>query len=259
MTALATTQRQFMNWLLSHQDDLAALIDKNGKLARHEKMTIYAEAYQLRLIEALQDSFPALHTLLGDDRFDGLARDYILQYPSQHFSIRYFGRRLAEFLHGNDRDPQSDLLSEMAGFEWALRHAFDAADEKSVNPDILQQIQPTQWPVLRFRLQPSLQLLDLQWNVPVLWQAIEDGADAIAPEQHEFPIRWVIWRHELITHYRSLEVDEAWTLEAAIEGNTFGGICEGICEWLEPEHAAPRAAGFLARWIEEGMLCALET
>ena len=252
---LASTQRQFMNWLLQDQDDLASLIEKNGQISRRSRMEIYSEAYRLRLLEALQDSFPTLHTLLGDSRFAALGNGYISRHPSQHFSIRYFGHRLAEFLSADNDDPNADLLAEIAGFEWALRAAFDAADDLPITLEVLQELPFEQWPSLQFSFHPSLQLLDLRWNTPSLWQAVEDNTAPVGAEKYDFPSRWAIWRHEQLTHYRSLDIDEGWALDKAITHGCFGEICEGICEWVDPQHAATRVAGFLARWINEGMVC----
>ncbi len=34
-------------------------------------------------------------------------------------------------------------------------------------------------------------------------------------QRAEFPQRWLLWRREFKTHWRSLEVHEAWALEQA--------------------------------------------
>jgi hypothetical protein len=192
MTTLATTQRQFMNWLLQQQDDLVTLIEKSGKLDRRAKMDIYAEAYRLRLLEALQDSYPALHTLLGDARFAAIANDYISAHPSEHFSIRYFGHRLASFLSRCNHCPQPGLLTEMASFEWALRDAFDAADSSTLDVSALHQLAADHWPTQQFLFHPSTRWVDLEWNVATLWQAIEDDAEPVTAQKNDFAIRWLI-------------------------------------------------------------------
>ena len=258
MNALNELQQDFMGWLLHEQPDLANKIEETGKVPRQVRMDIYANAYRLRLLESLQDSFPALHTLLGDDRFEALGFDYIAHQPSHHFSIRYFGHRLADFLTDNTRYPDNALLAEMACFEWAIRDAFDAKDQTPLTFDALTQFPPELWADLAFELHPSTRRIDLSWDVPKLWQAIEEEQPPVEPEKNEYPIGWLIWRHELITHYRSLDVDEAWAIDAALDGASFTMICEGLCEWIDEINAAERAAGFLATWVNEGLVVAVK-
>lgn len=258
MNALNELQNDFMGWLLRQQPELAAQIEETEKVPRQVRMDIYANAYRLRLLESLQDSFPALHTLLGDERFEALGFDYIAHQPSHHFSIRYFGHRLGDFLTGNSNYPQNTLLAEMARFEWAIRDAFDAGDQTPLTFDALTRLPPEKWADLTFTLHPSTRRINLSWDVPKLWQAIEEEQPPVEPEKNEYPIGWLIWRHELITHYRSLDVDEAWAIDAALDGASFTMICEGLCEWIDEMNAAERAAGFLAKWVNEGLVVAAQ-
>ncbi len=254
MNSLNNMQQDFMGWLLQQQPDIESDIEETTRVSKKTRLDIYAQAYRLRLLEALQDSFPALHTLLGDERFEALAFDYIATHPSHHFSIRYFGHELASFLSSSDNYTDNTLLSEMAEFEWAIRNAFDAADQQPASIETLINIPPEQWATLTFRFHPSTQRIDLQWDAPKLWQAIEEDSSPIQPTQNNYPIPWLIWRHGLTTHYRSLDVDEAWAIDAALHQAGFAAICEGLCEWIDEMYAAERAAGFMARWIREGLI-----
>ncbi len=101
---------------------------------------------------------------------------------------------------------------------------------------------------------PSVSRIDLEWNTPQLWAAIDEGADPIAPEKLEHPYAWLLWRKELLNYYRSLDIDEAYSLDSAIQGGDFSNLCEGVCEWIDEEHAPARVAGFLAGWINEDLL-----
>ena len=258
MTPLYTLQHQMMDCLLHGQRDVESRISTPPRSSRAERLDIYADGYRLRLIEALQDSFPALHTLLGDERFEALANRYISATPSRHFSIRWFGDRLADFIADDGDEPHTALLAEMARFEWALRHAFDAEDIAPLPLDAMQSIPPDRWPALRFGFHPSLRRLDLEWNAPELWQAAEQEAEPLPPRRDDCPVGWIVWRQGLVTHYRSLEVDEAWALDQAMAGSAFAAICEGLCEWIDPVHAPGRIAAFLARWIGEGMVTSAE-
>lgn len=254
MSHLQTLQKDFMNWLLTRQPAIKHQVTGTEKVNIETRLSIYGEAYRLRLLEALQDSYPALHTLLGDERFEMLAFDYIDQHPSHHFSIRYFGHQLNSFLNRHADYQDQPFLAEMALFEWTLRDAFDAGNHTRLSAADLAGIPPEQWATLVFDLHPSVQRINLFWDVPKLWQAIEQEAPPIQPSDNKYPIAWLIWRKNLTTYFRSLDVDEAWAIDAAIDHQTFENLCNGLCEWMDEQHAPERAAGFLGRWVQEGIL-----
>ena len=173
-------------------------------------------------------------------------------YPSEHFSLRFLGSKLEQFFNENYSD--LSFYAEMARFEWALRKAFDAKDEEVIGLERLQEIAIENWGNLQFTFHESVSRINLEWNTPQLWSAIETQSDPIPPEKLEHAYSWLIWRQELVNHYRSLDVDEAWALDSALVGVTFEDLCEGICEWIDAEHAPARIAGFLRNWIDEGLL-----
>jgi len=57
--------------------------------------------------------------------------------------------------------------------------------------------------------------------------------------------------------YKLLDIDEAYSLDAALKGENFSSLCEGVCEWVDEDHAPARVAGFLAQWIEDEILIEL--
>lgn len=257
MSDLKRLQEEFLKYLQEGDHAIEEAVVGTEKVGVETRLGIYSNAYRYRLLEAMQETFPALHTLLGDDRFESMGFHYIDQCPSTHFSIRYFGDGLAAFLLTDKHYSQQPILAEMAAFEWTLREAFDGGNAERTKPEDLAVIAFEHWAALRFSFHPTVRRLDLSWNVPQLWQAIEDGADPQVPDQYDYPIGWLVWRHSLRTYYRSMDVDEAWAVDMVMEGGSFGDLCEGLCEWIDEENAAPRAAGFLSAWIKEGLIAGI--
>lgn len=228
---------------------------KSGHDARWD---IYRNAYRLRLTEALQDNYPVLQRLLGDDAFQSLAFSYIEQHPSRHPSIRWFGDQLAGFLMRNPELMPHPVLQDLVQMEWALRSAFDAADSRPLTIDIMAALNQADWPEMRFTLHPSACLLNLEWEVEALWRALsqDENADTVAPPQR--PHSLLVWRNVLETHWRSLDSHEASLLDAVANGHTFGECCLLAASLVGEEQAAALAAGFLRRWIEDGLLLWVE-
>ncbi len=254
MNALRELQHEFQRYVLRNSQGMEHQVLATARVDAATRLKIYANAYRLRLIEVLQSDFEGLHTLLGDEEFDKLARTYIDRHPSSHPSVRWFGAHMAEFLHQAAPYDAYPIFEEMARFEWALTSAFDAADSIPVDTDAVTQIPVEAWPDMRPVLHDSAQRLNLQWNTVEIWQAIEADETPAQPRMLDSPVGWVIWRQGLRPHFHSLEVDEAWAIEALIDGQTFGQICEGLCEWIDAQHVGNRAATLLKGWVIEGMV-----
>jgi hypothetical protein len=259
VTSLAELQQKFQAYVLYHDPRIENEVAGTVRIGASTRLEIYANAYRLRLIEVLENNFEALHTLLGDDAFNELGHEYINQYPSGHPNIRWFGNNLSRLLRKNSPYNAYPVLAEMAAFEWALRCAFDAGDTNPVTVEGVAAVPPEAWPEMRPIPQPSVQRLNLEWNTVDLWKAIDEKEAPTDPKKLELPVGWAVWRRGLRPHFQSLEVDEAWAIDAALEGKTFGAICEGLCEWVDAKHVGMRAATLLKGWVSAGMIARLET
>ncbi|MCW8931458.1 MAG: DNA-binding domain-containing protein [Gammaproteobacteria bacterium] len=251
---LKSLQQEMLSWLQEAKPQIKQSVTGTEKVSADTRLDIYFNAYRFRLIEALQETFPALHTLLGDEDFFNLGMEYLTANPSKHFSLRFFGHQMSSFLNTSEHFKDQPVLSEMAHFEWLLRDAFDAKNSEILNIEALQQIDPQSWPELKFVFHPTVHRVDLSFNTPQLWQAIDQEEPPIDIVKNEYPIAWCLWRKDLRTLYRSMDVDEAWAMDAMLSGHNFTDICSGVCEWVDEQHAAVRVAGFIQNWINEGMI-----
>jgi len=258
MSTLQDLQADFQSFLLHRREDIRAQVIGTDKVSAEQRLAIYYDAYRLRLLEALDSNYPVLHGWIGDDKFEELGLAYLTAHPSTHFSIRYFGHELARFLAADKTYCDRLFLSEMAQFEWAMTEAFDAPDSTLVRLEDVAAMAPEAWPGLRFQMQDSVRRLNLEWNMPVVWKAIDAEQVPEEPQRNEYPKSWLLWRQDLKTYFRSLSVDEAWALDAARVGSTFAMICEGLCEWTDAQYVAGHAAGLLKQWISDGLIQSIE-
>ena len=258
MGALQKLESDFQDCMLRNNLDMQGQVVSTPRADAAERVRVYVEAYRLRLLEVLQDNYTGLHGLLGDEQFDQMGRAYIDAHPSTHPSVRWFSRRLESFLRRTEPYTEHPYLAEMAAFEWAQGLTFDATDDPVAGLDLMANVAPESWAGLRFTLHAAVQRVPLRWNVPQVWQALEAG-ETPELEQSEAPVHWLLWRADLLTHWRSLDEDETWALEAVVDGKNFGELCEGLCHWHDPSAVAMQAAGFLKRWLADGLLTAVCT
>lgn len=251
---LEKIQFLFLNNILQPEsDNNITFINADKQLSASDRMGIYAVGYQLNLIEALMENYPALHTLLGDEDFENLAREYISTHPSNHFSLRYLGDKMVDFTKHHAVYKDIEFIPEMANFEWELRQAFDSSNVTPLSRNELSHISATDWPDLHFKLLPSFTLFTLNWNTPFLWKAIIQDQPPRPPEKLENSQQWIIWRPKLETHFRSVENLEAIILAQFSENKSFSDVCE-LADLEIGEGSEKKVIDYLNRWIDEGLL-----
>jgi hypothetical protein len=253
--SLGDLQRAFQDYLLAVGDGFAGSVRDTRKADRATLLGVYRDAYVLRLSEVLTNDFPGLMAMAGPADFDHMARAYVAAHPSRRPSVRWFGCHLADFLHSTPPYSSTPAAAEMARFEWTLGKAFDATDAEPVTAATLMALPAQAWETLAFAPLPSLRGLTLAFDVPQAWQRrdkIEPGSLEVT--KAAVPVRWVIWRPERTTHFRSMESDEAALLEAMIKGQIFPDMCATLAHHGGEEQAPARAASLLRGWVEAGMI-----
>ncbi|QRN03831.1 DUF2063 domain-containing protein [Legionella sp. MW5194] len=253
MTSLSAIQRQVQAYLLAQESDftcpaLQDVIVSTPTVSANTRARIYKEAYQLRLLDALSNNFPCLKRYLGEDAFARVGSEYSAKYPSSNRSIRWFGHQFAAFLGAHLHDDYG-MVAELAEFEWAMALAFDAEDATAVPLDEMALIPPEHWEKLRFKTHPSLQTLALSWNVPALWEALnrEEAPPAASKNDRQY---WLLWRQAYNNRFYRMMPDEAWAMSALQQGQAFGEICLGLCQWHNEDEVGLRAANLLQKWVQ---------
>lgn len=225
-----------------------------------ERLDIYAMAYRLRLFDVFGGDFEAVHTLIGDDAFGLLCREYLNAHPPSHYSIRWAGQHFPAFVAA--REPERSLITEMAAFEWALGLALDSRDITPLSVETLQGLAPDEWPQLTLAAHPSLQRFMFHCDTPAIWKVIDNDEPPRAPIETDTPTPWIVWRQPTAgapeVHYRSLEPLEDLALgailAAGVDGLNFGRLGELLTPQVGAEQAPEVAIHLLVQWLAAGLL-----
>src|SRR5688500_13475425 len=133
-------------------------LTESATLSAAERLEIYNTGYFGRLVECLTDDYSALAHLLGEERFDALARAYIDAFPSRSPSLNAYGARMAEFC-GTLSEPWAPIAVDLARLEWALVEVIHAPSSPSLTTGALAAIPSTRWQTARLIPSPTLRLL----------------------------------------------------------------------------------------------------
>jgi hypothetical protein len=254
VTQLRQLQRDLQHDLLGERSAIADAIVDAPPLPVSARLDIYRRAYRVRLIEALDDTYPILHAVLGDEVFSALGEEFVAAQPSVHRSIRWYGGELPDFLGRSPPYAEQPILAELALLEWTLAEVFDAADAEPKSRAVLSAVDASAWSELRFEFHPSLRRLRLQWNTAAVWQAMSRDEAPPDPLRAEHAVPWLLWRQNLQNYFRSMTAEEALALDSALRGDSFGEICEVLAERLPEDEIPLRAASLLGTWADSGII-----
>lgn len=251
---LADMERLFQAGLLGRSREILGHVRGNERETAEAMFAIYQHAYWARLAESLGVDFPGLKALAGDAAFDRLARAYVARYPSEHPSIRWAGRRLSEFLAAEAPWRDDPWWTDMARFDWALAHAFDAADAPSASLSQLAAVPPEFWGSLRLTLHPTLDAFAVSTPVDEVRPALLADAGAAFDRSARRRGALMVWRIAYDLKFRAIDEDEHAALTAVGTGATFGEICELLAARIAAEEAVAKAAQILRGWLEWGVI-----
>jgi hypothetical protein len=231
---------------------LDGVVIGDERLSAEARVDIYANMYFYRLLDALKEDFPATLAVLGDDNFHNLVTGYLLEYPPTEPSLYYCGQHLAAYLRDHPMRADASFIADLAAVERAVVEVFHGPDAAALDPDSLRAIAPADWPALKLGLQPSAQILALDWKVSELLRAVEERREWSPADRGSHRI--LVWRRDARALYRELDQAEADALTAVSRGATFAEICEVVAADGGEEDPVAAMNRMLARWLSDGLL-----
>jgi hypothetical protein len=215
-------------------------------------MGIYADAFLARLIEALEEDFPAVARLLGHRAFHATCRAYLERFPSRSRSLNPLGRRLPEFL--SDRPAARDL----ARVEVAMSEVFDAEGVAPLRPSDFSRIAPEKLAGSRLSFVPAFRLLELD-------HAANPVIDAVRRERESVPRlkrtrSWMaVYRKEFQVWRVDLQESAHAALAALYRGRTVSqAVAAAARTWTgTPAGLQSQIRRWFGEWVSEGFFARL--
>lgn len=227
-------------------------------LSSEARVGVYAEMYFARLIEVLEEEFPAFVALVGHSRAHEIFHAYVVAHPSRHYSLNALGRALEGYLRDEAEpfEPRAFGL-ELVRLERSIQDVFDAPECTSLGAEALAAVPPEAWGTARLVPIPAFALHAFAHPVNAWYQAFRD--EAPPPE----PVReasWLavfrqdgrVWRMELSSAQHAL-------LAALAAGNPLAPALEVLAEQgFALADLAPEIQGWFRLWAAEGFFARVE-
>lgn len=249
---LAELQHDFQRALFDAECQGADWISESARgLTARERLDIYHNAYRIRLIDVLSDTFEHTAIYLGDDWFQQLAADYVQLHHSTYKNIGLYGEAFPGFLA--ERLPDDKEISELALMDWTLRRAFDGADSAVMTRDDLQQL-ASEGSSIHLQPVPTLTMCTHDFNTLDIWHAINQDQTPPVVEQLPHPIDMLIWRKGHSPHFRSLAPMESAAIACIASGATLDDIGATLENEFPGADVATEFGIMLHRWLDDEII-----
>lgn len=244
--------------LVERGESAAPFVKPSRTLSAAQRVEIYADMYFERLAEILGDEYSAVRTLAGHDDFRRLARAYLREFPSRHWSLNQLGRKLPEFLGGKFRIPRKAVLHDVARLECAMSIVFDAPASGVLTPEGVAHIQPADFTSTRLVCVPALSLASYDHAANAIVRAARMDEDMPALDRKR--TFTVVWRKEWTVWRTDLTEPMFHVLTSLHSGLSIG---EAIAQGARRFHGDPLVlqadiSRSFGEWISEGMFASVQ-
>ncbi|MDD1793210.1 DNA-binding domain-containing protein [Enterovibrio sp. ZSDZ42] len=250
---LQEIQDQFQSIVLNETCRDANWVNQSAqRLSSKDRLAIYHNAYRVRLIDVLRDTFGHTVTYLGDDWFNQLAADYVQSHHSCYNNIGFYGDVFPEFLA--QQLPDDLEVSELAALDWTLRRAFDGADSPVMTLEDLQGIASAESQDGTLKTVPTLSVTTHHFNTLDIWHAIDQ--DVAPPEVAPLPqqINVLVWRKGHSPHFRSISSIESAAIGYVSSGMNLNDLGAKLSAQFPDTDMSVEFGQMLLRWINDEVL-----
>ena len=242
-------------------DEVESVITRSQARTSVERLEVYGNAYFSRLLECLQEQYPALVQALSAEVFDQFALDYLINCPPHSYTLNHLSDRFTEFLQSTrpvqepDAEPDwADFLIDLARMEEAIEAVFDGPGLEQESPltgQQLQKISPDVWTECHLIPSPALKLLAFQFPINDYFTAYRADEEPEFPQPEETFL--ALHRREYIVRRFPLTAPQHTLLQAIIAGENVGAAIAAAAELAEDwDQLVRQLREWFFQWCAEG-------
>lgn len=215
---LQNLQSELVECILNDEDNLDFILPA-------QNLIIYKNNVNANLISTLQDIYPLIEKLVGQDFFRVAAKEYSHHYPSRSSNLYDYGEYFSDFLA--EYQPVKTLLylAEVAKFEWLCHTLFFAADHSALKIQLLEGLPTEKYDHLHFTLHPASRLMKLHYPLLRIIDLCKGEIDETV-DLHEGGGYLLIIRRDLDISLVTLTAAEFYFLHALQENETLSTALE---------------------------------
>jgi len=235
--------------------DIGRVVRPSATLTSLERVGVYQEMYLLRMVEALQNDYPAVAHFLGDHRFADLVTRYVQAHPSTSYTLNRLGDRFPEFIRASSGIRRRAFVSDLARLELAVTEVFDAPETPAWSAEEIAAMREDEWAGSVFEPIAALRALSFAYPVNAYLQSVKDD-DHDHPPTGRRATRTVVYRKKYEVWRLDLSEKPFALLQALLKGQPFRKAVARAAKGLEGSGAEP-IYRWLRDWVAEGMFAGI--
>ena len=197
----------------------AQTVRSSARLSAEDRLALYRRSYQMRLLEALRTSYPALCHLLGREAFDEFALDYIRVRPSRSYTLLRLGHGFAEHLAATrpeDDDAGTSLVVDLAALESVFTEVYEGEGSEGRHQPLASELPTDPEPGTTVEPCPSLRLVRSSHRVGPYVLAVRRGERPRPPAAGESFL--AVSRRDYVVRFTTLTAGEFDRLRRLVDG-----------------------------------------
>ena len=246
MPTLLEVERMMKTLLTEPEQVTPDLVEPDG-ISPEDRLAIYRNTFVSGTTRALRLNFPAVHRLVGDEFFEGMAQILIAAHPPKSANLDDYGAALPEFLGGFEPAKSLAYLPAVARLEWMVSRVLHAPDVTALELGRLSALSSEDYGRLRFSPSPSAGLVYADCPADEIWRAVLESDDQAmaAIDPRVGPVWLLVRRQETGVDVARLEELEARFLLLLIDGMPLDGALLAAADI--------NATAVLARFLTDGV------
>ncbi|NVE95830.1 HvfC/BufC N-terminal domain-containing protein [Altererythrobacter lutimaris] len=257
--SLASSQAAFMAQVL---DEEASLPSAWGN-TQSAGMGVYRNNYRSSVVEALRSTYERTARWVGKDAFRQAAAHHIIMHPPASWTLDAAGQGFdltcAELFTD---DPE---VAELAWLEWTMLDIFTMRDQAPLDQAgfaaATADFAESDWGTMRLAFLPGTTQCKVRHDLLALWNKLSSDDFERVDAALEAAQSCVVWREGERPVFALVPVDEGTVLDAMIEGASYEEACAILARKAssdeEVQQAAMRAGAMLGRWLNDGLIAAV--
>ena len=193
-----------------------------------KRFAVYKNNFYARLVETLQETFPAVTRLVGEEFFRYAAVEYIAHTPPAMTSLVTYGRAFPAFLASFPPVAELAYLSDVARLELLYLEAYHAADADVADAAALERDDARPAP------HPSARLMASPFQVSRIWELNRRDTDFEAVALPQLPEYLLVIRPRREVEVRRISPGLYAAMLAFAGGLSLGDAREQAL-WADPD------------------------
>ncbi len=242
----------------------AAHVTGSHAMTPAEQVDVYRHQFWLRHRASLEEDYPGVQYVLGEESFDRFVRAYLKAFPPHTPSLRDLGADIVGFAESHAAawpEDRRELALDMVRYELAWVDAFDGPDPAPLDAAIIQKVPAEAWQTAKIRLNPCVARLAFAYPVHRLRYAVKAGENPSLPNRVEGGIRLALFRTQNVLHFEELSVPAFELLASLADGAPLVPACELVTRNRsadEVKEIGDSIGGWFSAWARWGFIASID-